>query len=165
MNATSSPQLGVQISSECDQFRHNGTGRQKFSDIGAAHYKYISIFSTIMRLRNLAIWLGEIAQNRCAHIHNDELQGGSIAERKTRNPYGDEKQIKAGEVTAQINLLALPQTCKRIYLEAVPIVYRRNSFEFWKIESFIKSFLFRQPPAYRLCNRSRSPGVKRHVDV
>ncbi|OTA65872.1 hypothetical protein K449DRAFT_431326 [Hypoxylon sp. EC38] len=44
-------------------------------------------------------------------IREERLEGGCITERKTRNPYGDEKQIKAGEVTAQINLLALLQTC------------------------------------------------------
>ncbi|KAI1411513.1 hypothetical protein F5Y13DRAFT_200815 [Hypoxylon sp. FL1857] len=61
-------------------------------------------------------------------------------------PIGDEERVKADEITAEVNLLALPRTCKWIYREVLPILYRRNSFEFSKMEALYR-FLMLSPNA------------------
>ncbi|KAI1779071.1 hypothetical protein F4818DRAFT_238516 [Hypoxylon cercidicola] len=61
-------------------------------------------------------------------------------------PSGSQKRIKADQVTAEANLLAMLQSCKRLYLEALPVLYGRNSFEFRTMESFYR-FLLHAPMA------------------
>ncbi|XXH02808.1 hypothetical protein Hte_009195 [Hypoxylon texense] len=61
-------------------------------------------------------------------------------------PVGSERRVRADVVLAEASLLAMLQTCKRLYIEALPVLYGRNAFEFRTMEGFYR-FLLLAPAA------------------
>ncbi|KAI1764379.1 hypothetical protein GGR53DRAFT_321970 [Hypoxylon sp. FL1150] len=59
-------------------------------------------------------------------------------------PVGREKRYKGGYALSAVDLLAMLRSCKRLYIEALPVLYGRNTFEFQTMESFYR-FLLQSP--------------------